>query len=570
MADVNMSELQKVGYGSFPEIFGKIRSLADQYGGLSPDALIKAFGMVPGFGSMYTPNPYVQNDRVKSISSEPVNYGKDKLVKMLAEPDSNEIGLRQAEHALEYAAYPLFHTRTVYANLLTYHNYVAPFLVDKGDTKRDDFWREWKLLEKLRDALQIKDRAHEITGQALQEGKVFYTPRISVDKAHNSINYAYLQQLPSDWTKIVGFNNRSKYTVAFNLMYFCKYGTDYRQFGDLFEPYMASFFDVIYPAPRQRGNGKIIYAAKTAVDLKKMAKTANNAEAYFQNGQWFYWVTLPVDRVFPFEIDDTNRAVVPPLSALFIDLIQLAQMEEIQLNLLQNPLVSLLHGEIPYWDDRNTNDSDQYKLSNAGRLLFEALWYQMLQANNTNGIGLYMAPLENMKLEALSEAPNATEVVSKGLQDLTVKSGLAALIPSSADARAGAVNVSFKIESRFPMTVYACWERMMRVIIDGLNLRYAWRFNIFGDLATDPETEEAAVKGMEHGILPDTIIYNALKDRSIMEDIAMSDAIDASGLLKRRKPLVTSFSQSAKSIGRPPAEDMGSSDGHEQDTDLTG
>lgn len=563
--EINMSELQKVGYGSFGEIFGKFRSLAEQYGGLAPEALIQAFGMVPGFGSMYTPNPAVQNQRVKGISSRPVSYDKEKLSAMLKDPENNEMGLRQAERALEYASYPLFHTRTVYANLLTYNNYIAPFLTDKGDAKRDEFWREWKLLEKLRHVMQIKDKAHEITGQALQEGKVFYYPRVSVDKAHNTVNQAFLQQLPSDWIKIVGFNNKSKYTVAFNLMYFCQYGTDWRQFGDLFEPYLTEFWDVLTPAPKNVGT-KIVYAAKTGINLKKMAQTANNAEAYYQNGRWYYWVTLPVEKVFTFEIDDTNWAVLPPFAGLFVDLIQLAQMEEIQLSLLQNPLVSLLHGEIPYWDDRNTNDADQYKLSNAGRLLFEALWYQMLQANNTNGIGLYMAPLENMKLEELSEVPNATEIVTKGLQDITVKSGLSALIPASADARAGAVNVSFKIESRFPATVYRCWERMMQVIIDGLNLKYSFAFKMFGDLATDPDTEEAAVKGMEHGILPDTIIYNALKDRSIFEDISISDAIDASGLLERRKPLVTSFSQSAKSVGRPPAEGI-TSEGQEQDKD---
>ena len=80
--------------------------------------------------------------------------------------------------------------------------------------------REWKLLEKLRTEFDITHFAHEVAGQALQEGKVFYYARYSVDKSHNKINYAFMQQLPSDWIKIVGFNNKSKYTLAFNMMYY--------------------------------------------------------------------------------------------------------------------------------------------------------------------------------------------------------------------------------------------------------------------------------------------------------------------------------------------------------------
>ena len=47
-----------------------------------------------------------------------------------------------------------------------------------------------------------------------------------VDKSHNEVCHAFMQQLPSDWVKIVGFNNKSKYTVAFNLFYFLQPGTN--------------------------------------------------------------------------------------------------------------------------------------------------------------------------------------------------------------------------------------------------------------------------------------------------------------------------------------------------------
>ena len=566
------NELRQVACADFPTIFRKMKSLSEQYGGLSPDGMIQAFKSVTGLGSLYTPNPYVQNTRVKGISTRPANYTKEQVAEMIEKPEQNEKPLRAVEHALEYTAYPLQHIRWTYQNLLTYHNYIAPEFESREEANRDDFWREWRLLERFKNELEIQHKAHEIAGQVLQEGKVFYTVRWSLDKPRNRVNHAFLQQLPSDWCKIVGFNNKSKYTVAFNLMYFARYGTDYRQFGDLFEPYMFDFASVVSPAPK--GLGKtLLFAEQSSISVTKLKKLAPDAEVCNQNGRWFYWVTLPPERVFTFEADDTNRNVVSPFTGLFIDMIQLSQMEQIQLSLLQNPLVSILTGSIPYFDTKDTRESDQYKLSDTGRKFFEMLWNDMLAANNTGGIGLFMAPLENMRLESLTEAPSAMDIVTKGYQDTISKSGLSGIMPSASDTRAGAVQVSFQIECQFLKEVYRCTERMMKVLFEQFNLRYAWRFVMFGSLYEDEKTRENAMKGMEHGLLPDTIIYNALQDRSILDDLALSDAILASKIMDKRFPLATTYNLRKDATGLPPdkggrpeAEDT-TTDGQEGDVD---
>ena len=554
-----IQELNNAKYGTFKEIFGKMRALSEQYGGLPVGSIMDAFGTVSGrYNSLFTENPYIQNRRVKSIATRPANYNKEQIAQMLQSTESNEQPIRSVDKALEYTAYSFKHLRMVYQNLLTYHSYIAPSLTDEMDAESDYFWREWKLLEKLRKKLNPKDTCHMICGQALQEGKVFYHPRYRVDKSHNKVDYAFLQQMPSDFIKIVGFNNVSKYTVAFNMMYFMIPGTDWRQFGDLFVPYVDGFADAVNQKPEGLGT-KTVYAS---IDMDKVRKAADpRVEAYYQNGTWCYWVTLPVDKVFPFEIDDTDRNVLPIFTGLFLDLVNLAAMEAIQLELLQNPLVSLLHGEIPYWDNKSDNTADDYKLSNAGRMLFEALWYQMLQTNNTSGIGLYMAPLENMKLETMSEVPNATEIVSKGVQDVSVKTGMAALIPSTSDARAGAVQVSLMIESKIPQTVYRDYERMMTAIIDKLNLNYEWSFHIFGDLSQDADMEDDLRNAMTLGILPATLKYDALHDISVLDDMAISDAILKSKLLDRRIPLVSSYSAKQSESGLPPQAGRPESDG---------
>lgn len=558
-------EMNEVQYKSFPEIFEKMRSLSAEYGSLPADMLFRSFQKVKG-GLGGTADPYIQNRRVKAIATLPKDFTKDKVAEMLVAPNGNEKGLRQVEHALEYTAYPLFHTRKTYQELLSYHNYTAPYLVDDEDTDKPNFWREWKLIEKLRTEFDIKNFAHEVTGQALQEGKVFYYARYSVDKSHNKVNYAFMQQLPSDWVRIVGFNNKSKYTLAFNMMYFCEYGTSPSQFGDLFVPYEKDFTDFT--------KGKTINLER----LKRIQSVVgDNVNVYSENNKWYYWVVLPVEDVFTFEIDDTNRNVVSVFTGLFIDMIQLAQLEQIQLEIIQNPLVSCITGEIPYNENKDTMVEDNYKLSGAGREYFETLWYDMLLANNTNGIGFYAAPLRDIKLHSLQESPSAMNIVSQGYQDTMAKAGLSAIIPTQADARAGAVNVSLEIESRFAKCIYACVERMMNTIIGKLKLTYDFRFHMFGTLATDSKDEEKLQKDLTLGHLWANLRYLAMKDMSIFEDMAISSAIMNSGLLDYRIPLITSFSAKSETQlppnpngddkgGRPSSEDI-SSEGQEGDAD---
>lgn len=584
------TELQDVQYSSYSDIFGRFKKLSEQYGGMPMNSLMSAFSRTTG-AQYYRNDPYIQNRRVQAISSLPNEFSKNKVAEMLTSPLANERGLRQVEHALEYTAYPLFHTRKMYQDLLTYHSYIVPEFTDKDAAKNDDFWREWKLLEKLRRKLDPKTTAHKLAGQAVQEGKVFYYPRISVDKPHNKVDYAFMQQLPSDWTKIVGFNSVSKYTVAFNLFYFLRPGCFPEQFGDLFEPYLDTFSMVTDRAPKGVGK-KYVYAEKGTVDMGRFRQIvqdnpqglAGEPEVYYQNGKWFYWVTLPVDKIFTFEIDDANTTAVSPLTGLFLSLLQIAQYEQIQLELVQNPLISLFTGEIPYKQKNDqTAIEDDYRLSDAGRRLFEYLWYQMLSDSNTSGIGWFTAPVQNIKMHQLAEAPSATKISSAGYGYTMAKAGLSALIPTSDEPRAGVANISLQIESKFAEQIYRCYERMMQSIFEGMNLKYNWRFSLFGNIAEDADTLKVAKEGMTLGILPQTVIYLALHDMSVVDDLTLSHAISESGVLDLRIPLVSTYSakqgdsrlppqaaHDANPGGRPDAEGKKTSEGAEAGIDANG
>ena len=158
-----------------------------------------------------------------------------------------------------------------------------------------------------------------------------------------------------------------------------KPGTDPLQFGDLLLPYLDDFYASAERAPEGTGM-RVLFAARDRVDLNVLeqrrkqtgGRSPGAPEVYSQNGRWFYWVTLPVDKIFTFEADDVSRNAISPLAGLYLSLVQMAQYEQIQLELVQNPLIALFTGEIPYKDKSEiTSTEDDYRLSDAGRRLFE-------------------------------------------------------------------------------------------------------------------------------------------------------------------------------------------------------
>ena len=535
---------------SFNEMFVKMRELSSQHGNLPMSSVMSAYTRTVR-NLRYSADPYVQNRRVKSIQTLPGNYTVDQVGKMITDPGANEQNLRQVHHALEGSAYPMLKIRKTYTDMMTFRWYAHPAYLEEKDAKDPTLFREWALIEKLNEKLKPAATAHEITGKALQEGKVFYTPQYQVDRAHNQCAYATLQQLPSDWVKIVGFNDVSKYTVAFNLFYLMQPGTDWRQFGTLLEPYLQDFNDVLIPTDA------VDRAKRFRVDLKKVkenrATMRGRPEAYQENGKWAYWVTLPFDKVWTFEIDDTNANVVSPMTGLYLSMLQIAKYEQVQMELVQNPLVAVMTGEMPYHQEKEGRTiDDDYRLSPTAREYFETIWYDMLAANNTGGIAFFGAPFNNMKLHQLAEAPSSTEISSNGYKYAMLKSGVSGVLPIDENPRAGVVNFSGKLESRYCNSVYEQFMRMMGEIYDSLGLTYTWRFKMFGDIISDEKMETEVNKAMSSGILPDVFIFNALRGRTVLDDLSMSRAIDASDIMWLRQPLVSSYNMSSKEPQLPP------------------
>lgn len=562
---------------SWDGLLKRFNEINEMYAGLPYNAMLSAFANA---GWLLTNEPHVQNNRVKAISSLPAAYSKDEIGEFLRKPYESEAPLRETAEILSWTAYPFFKIVKTYADIPTYHYYTKPLYLDPETAKTKDFLREATLIDKISKELDPAKTAHKVTGKAMKAGKVFYTLRYDIDKAHNAVKSIFLQPLPEDYCMIIGQNNISGYTVSFNLMYFLQPGTNIYAYGDLFsDTILGDFNDMFKEVERKRyiymesGNGGYTVNCKGKEikfypdNLKKNAE--GNPRIFMQNGQWMYWVSLPIDKVWVYEIDDSTPAAASPLAGLFLTYGQQSDYEATQLSLLMNPLIKIFTAEIPYYSNVPVSDEDAYMLSPGGRMMFERLFDELMASHNTSGTAFYSFPGKDIRSHDFAESANANDISASFNRYAGAKSGLAALIPVDDDIKAAQVEASKLIESRFStVAIYPQFCRMMNLLYEKLNLKYEWSFEMFGTIFTDEKIRENAEKALSNGDISAHFVLSALDGQSWIDKLSMMRTIKESGLLDMLIPPITSYTMKQEANGGlPPQNETGRP--KEDRTDMT-
>ena len=553
MAQENMyADIMRLqDYNSFADLFSYVRGMAAQaqYKNLPVDKIATAFGRAWGF------NPYVQNARIKGLRSQPMQFQRQQIEDMLKNAQNNEQSLRQVSSGLNFTSYPFYKLKTTIASIPTYRWYYMPQYIDRTQARSEEFKRERRFIDKFCKRLDPSKHGRIITQQTLDEGKVFRYMRYNYDKSSNNVYGVDLQELPSDYCKIVGRNSDSYYSVAFNFVYFWQPGTSVEQFDPIFKDYFSMLMDSTEIAPyRKKNGGKVINMAKASQVIGKNPNVSIEKVA----GDYYFWVTLPTDCCFTFGIDFSNALQASMLMGLFLTGADLSQYEYLQKQLLQVPLYALLTGEIPYHDEKQSKAEDDYRLSPTGLAYYQSLFYKMMDTNDTSGVDFFAAPLKNMQLHALDSAPNATDIVTKSYQDFLTKAGINGIIATTDKPMAALVASTQKVESQYASLIYSQFMNMMNRTFERMNLNYDWRFVMFGDVFGDNERLKAAKEGMTLGIMADAYIYNALLGRTLEDDLATGAEMVESGIMELRIPLKSSYTASggdgkdgSNPVGRP-------------------
>ena len=517
---------------SWGAVIARFNSTVGQFAGMPFDT---AYGI---FSRAWANMAPMQNARVKAISPLPCDYTKYDLGEFLRHPQDSEYPLQQVAEGLRWSTYSFQKLVKSYADMLEFHSIVLPHATSE-EIESDAFMREVRLVDKLIKKASLKAEGRKIAMQSGTQGKVFYVPRYSVDKSHNTVNYFFMQELPKQWCMIIGKNSVSGWTVSFNLMYFMQIGTDPSQYGDLFLPFLKDFAE--WKDEKKAIRKKFVYMTRNN------AQEESEVKAWMQDGKWMYYVSLPIERVWTFEIDPSTAIVASPFSGLMQTFAQQADYEAAQISLILNPLIKIFTGEIPYNDRDNATKEDSYKMSNGGRDMFVAIFDELMRRNNTAGVGFYGAPFENIKSHDFQEASNANSVSRSFLSYGFAKSGAQGIIPIDDRPTEEAVKASERLEPQFAQAVYRTFERMLSFILnEDLSLRFAWEVKIFGDIYSDEQVRADCLKLIDKGSTYAYLILYALDNLSLLDVLSVTDMVKSSGILDKLRVPPTAFTQTTK------------------------
>lgn len=526
---------------TYAPIINRMNSIMSAYGNLPIDSLYSAFGRA----SAYWANmPSVQNSRIKALNPLPCDFSKAELNSFLVNPQNSELQLQQVGEGLRWTAYSWQKLIKSYADMLQFHSYAIPQHITADELKSDEFKREFRLVDKIIKALSPRSFGQKAAMQALTQGKVFYVPRYSVDKSHNKVNHFFMQELPKQWCTIIGENSVSDWVVSFNLMYFMQMGTDFRQFGDLFTPYMSDFNDWLMTPENKRKqfkNEKFVYATRNNTYEQGLRS------AWVQDGRFFYYVSLPIEKVWTFEIDESTAIVASPLSGLMQTFAQQADYEAAQLSLILNPLIKIFTGEIPYYSANEAKEDDGFRLSLGGRAVFEEFWRNLMASNNTAGTAFFTAPVQNIRSHDYPESANSNSVASSFLNYGLAKSGSQGVIPITNQPTEEAVKASEKLEPKYAQAIYGTMERMVNYILNNeLNLNWEYNVRVFGDIYSDDIVRANALKELNNGDVSAFFILAALDEQSILDKAVMCDMVRSIELLDKLQAPQTAYTQSGR------------------------
>ena len=447
---------------------------------------------------IYTSNPFVQNQRVKTISSNISTKEKKDIANALLDPQNNEQVFREQSMALFFQNY-------VYGNLLRlnrevpqFFNYIIPVGVSKEDLAKDKFIKEKRFVNKFISKLNPTLLFKNISLQVSQEGKATYVFRSSFNKSKEVVDFALLQKLPSDYIKYVGFGSESPLICSFNFLMFLNPVYNISDYPPWFEEIWNDL----------NNTGIISKNKKDQSIFKPNNKIKPDHIIEHNAGGYAYWVTLPQDLVITFGSDLSHALQLPEFIGMFTDLKDLESYKWLQAQTMLTNITNILTAEVEMAKDAGVGKDST--LLSVDTIL--GLQDTCTSALNSNVLSFF-APLKNFELHALEHIPNAMNISLDELRNVISTSGNSALINTSEKPSIAMIKGSQNIQESKNNFLTLQFETFVNNILNSqLELNYQYKFFLWGgvfsykdDLKIMKEMLLAGVKG----ILPRLLsVYN--------------------------------------------------------------
>lgn len=438
-------------------------------------------------------NPFLQNQRLKELYSQPCNFDKVNINDFLSNPGANEGNLRSlawSQSGLQQIYYNILRRA---ADIPLYKYFVTPPFLSASEYKSEKFKDEDALLQDWLSVFNVPTTFKTIALQVKREGKQTYLLRNKFNGEYGRNKrtvFATLQKLPTDWIKITGIGQRG-YTVSFNMMYFMNVANSVSDYGDFFIQAWRDLTEkgvVCLDDDSGQYNLVVDKAVNYSFTYKNQkynsiletemvsqgSKKRNNAQLV----SYMFWLRLPDDICFTFASDNSTPWVVPDTIGLLQKLQELSDYGKLAGLIASTPLTAVLTGEIETINTARAGKNESVfspEVIQGYQDLFNA-------ATSTN-VEAWMWPARNIKLQQLNADVNSSDIVTKATQNFITNSGEGGLTVTTDKPNVSQVKTAQLLAASQQNYVTLQFERALNFIIQHkLGFEYDWTVHLWGDV----------------------------------------------------------------------------------------
>lgn len=506
---INESPMEQITMSEIQNKWGEIvRRFGNNQEGLNPQKVKNAYSQA------ILNNPFIQNQRVKTINSTAYKKEKKEIQAALENPANNEQSLRETSMGLYY-------TNFVYNNLVrlereipNYFSYLMPQYVTKKDMQKESFQKDIqfanRILEKFNPQLSFKT----INMQVQLEGKCSYLLRKSYNYP-KKVDFFLLEKLVPSHVKITSIGSKQQYIVSFNMMLFLNPMYDVSQYP----PYIGEIWE------QMQANGMIIKNQNT-YQFNPQGKIMSNYLFEQINGNYYYWVELNQDDCFTFGQELSTPMAFPSSIGLFLDLKELDDYRWLMGNLMSKSVTSILTAEVPIYKDAKAG-SDGTIITPDLISFYDDIFSRTVSSN----VMTYFAPFKNFELHNIDSQPDNMNIIYNRLRDLVATSGNAALLSISDKPSVAMVKATEAIAASRAKYLTLQFEQFLNhVINEQFDLKYEYKVTLWGDIFDTADDFKKAKELLQNGVqsmLPRVLSFFG---QSVEDMRTFNDYIDVIGI----------------------------------------
>ncbi len=428
------------------------------------------------FNNAFLFNPFLMNQSLKNLNMQPASQPRERLQQMVDNPQNNEQPLRRFGQYLYFTQ--MIYKRMIHylADILTFDWYPIAKGWDERDIQKPSFKRDFDIMCQWFENFDVKREFRKALLKMVQEDAYFTYLR------EDSDGDMFLQEMPIDYCTIDGIWKYG-YIYSFDLMYFQQTGVDINGFA----PEFKNFY-------------------RNLLDMKKNNTYSPNIKVEQRNGRWMYWQQLKPSKAWVFKFHDLFAGSVPPFLGIFLDFYDMPTLKEISKAKSELEAYKIIIGEIPRLNDnRSGNSKDNFAINPTTLNAF----MQLVKTSVLNKYVDFKAlPLERIEIYDFDKSPEKTDMVAKGLDNISSQTGLDKSLFNTTKPNVASLKLSKIVDQEFITRVYSQFANFCTYHVNLRTKKFKFKIVFEGTIHDAEDRKKQAKEDMALGLITPRIAAN--------------------------------------------------------------